>query len=547
MDYVFVSFTADHCRKIGNSQGFTNEYLVQVGKHAAQKANVSAYWISASCLSNPHEEDMEKRRTEKEWTIWMIGDTVRRAKAVAIAIAGPSDDPSNRTPLQEWGDPVWTMPELLLYTGNHDIFVYDYYKCMQSSELGPRELPRRELWSEAWSDTKFSGQLLDHFEGSLILTPLELVTVALHCFHNRQLKIYLEGDMAYALMSLVRQRPDVVTTDSDFQAFARLSLANDSNMLLERMMCLLPKATHTKWWSFDDVWDIELWDIYPTTQICGVGENDTVIVDGAHGAAIRWGKFIPVLTLGQESKREKLARWMLRTLPALFIPVIVWVSVAAPNAKGGGQAVLALGVILLVITSIIVFTSPYLVRLIYRGDVHDSQPIFFEIEGHLDIYNLELLIFGSFERRLHWSTAGSSLSRHALDKKGIRRDFFPSTTGSSAEMDCLIAKENMYIGLDPVMNNRYNNETSSDSDLKIFTLVDTYTMTVTLFEAVRPPVAVVICGAEGGMQRALLCSHDWTSGTLYRETVLRMETRVLSRMDRLPRIRLGMNRKDRTE
>ncbi|KAL8816531.1 MAG: hypothetical protein Q9191_008315 [Dirinaria sp. TL-2023a] len=84
----------------------------------------------------------------------------------------------------------------------------------------------------------------------------------------------------------------------------------------------------------------------------------------------------------------------------------------------------------------------------------------------------------------------------------------------------------------------------SDSEKKVFTLIDTYTMTVTLFDAVRPPVAVVICGAEGGMQRALLCSQDWTSGTLYRETVVRMETRVWDRMDTLSRVRLGLKRPD---
>ena len=69
-------------------------------------------------------------------------------------------------------------------------------------------------------------------------------------------------------------------------------------------------------------------------------------------------------------------------------------------------------------------------------------------------------------------------------------------------------------------------------------------MTVTLFEAVRPPVAVVLCGEEGGMQRALLCSEDWTTGTLYRETVLRMETRVWDKTDTLARVRLGLKRED---
>ena len=32
----------------------------------------------------------------------------------------------------------------------------------------------------------------------------------------------------------------------------------------------------------------------------------------------------------------------------------------------------------------------------------------------------------------------------------------------------------------------------------------------------------LLCGSEGGMQRAVMCSYDWTTSTLYRETVLRM-------------------------
>ena len=57
-------------------------------------------------------------------------------------------------------------------------------------------------------------------------------------------------------------------------------------------------------------------------------------------------------------------------------------------------------------------------------------------------------------------------------------------------------------------------------------LFNIYTMIVTLFKAVQPPVAVVLCGKEGAMQRALLCLEDGSNGTFYRETVMRMETRV---------------------
>jgi len=78
--------------------------------------------------------------------------------------------------------------------------------------------------------------------------------------------------------------------------------------------------------------------------------------------------------------------------------------------------------------------------------------------------------------------------------------------------------------------------------MRLFTLVDTNTMIVTMFEAVRPPVAVLLCGTEGGMQRAIACSYQWTTGTCYRETVLRMETTVLEKMSRVSRFRFGVKR-----
>lgn len=67
-------------------------------------------------------------------------------------------------------------------------------------------------------------------------------------------------------------------------------------------------------------------------------------------------------------------------------------------------------------------------------------------------------------------------------------------------------------------------------------------MTVTLFKAVRPPTVLVIGGSEGGMKRAIACSYDITTGTLCRETVLRMPSECVTRMHQLPRIRLGLRR-----
>ena len=49
-------------------------------------------------------------------------------------------------------------------------------------------------------------------------------------------------------------------------------------------------------------------------------------------------------------------------------------------------------------------------------------------------------------------------------------------------------------------------------------------MTVTVFAAPRPPSVALLCGKEGGMLRAVLCSYERSTNSLVKECVLRMET-----------------------
>lgn len=95
-------------------------------------------------------------------------------------------------------------------------------------------------------------QLVDHYEANLTLSGLEPVILVLGCLSNRTTSRYLDGDIAYVLMGLPRQRPVVDRIDSEFQAFARLSLANDSDSLLERLTCLLPEAPSQHWYRTED-------------------------------------------------------------------------------------------------------------------------------------------------------------------------------------------------------------------------------------------------------------------------------------------------------
>jgi hypothetical protein len=145
-------------------------------------------------------------------------------------------------------------------------------------------------------------------------------------------------------------------------------------------------------------------------------------------------------------------------------------------------------------------------------------------EGYLGIETIESFIFGYKFGRLHWSEYGSTLSRHKTNECGEREGVDPTT--------------------DPEVRRKVKDAITSPTSicLRVFTLVDTSTMTVALFEAERPPVAVLLCAQEGGMQRAIACSYDWTTGTCSRETVLRMVTLVLEQMSRVSRVRFGMKR-----
>lgn len=117
--------------------------------------------------------------------------------------------------LQQWGKRVWTFPEVLLSPKGQPIRVYN------AGSERYLEVEKNQFAQLVWPDKEVSRQLIDHYEGNLILSRLELVTIALECLHSRQRGKMLDGDHSYALMGLLLVRPEVDETDSDFQAFAR--------------------------------------------------------------------------------------------------------------------------------------------------------------------------------------------------------------------------------------------------------------------------------------------------------------------------------------
>jgi hypothetical protein len=118
------------------------------------------------------------------------------------------------TLLRQFGDRVWVLPELLLAPQADNIFhVY--------SQRGSMFFTRFQIVRSIWSDSETSRQLVDHFQGSLELSRLELSVIALKSFYSRERGFKYPGDREYALMGLLRQRVTPNPEYSEFEAFAR--------------------------------------------------------------------------------------------------------------------------------------------------------------------------------------------------------------------------------------------------------------------------------------------------------------------------------------
>lgn len=268
-------------------------------------------------------------------------------------------------------------------------------------------------------------------------------------------------------------------------------------------------------------------------------DDDAVIIDGMFGAAIRWKSF----HLVQRTTRFSCIRFLAYLYFVLVDFLFITMSALAGNIRSCHdyflipaipedkdcwgpsnpiwKATIAMGVLF----AIFCLSSPCILQAMVCGKVRKADPALFGFEGYLPIDEVERRVFGGASGQLQWSPWATPLSRH---KRGNYDD-------------C--------IGIDPVQNDKEVAQMVQDSkkaeygEQRIFTLVDTGTLTVTLFRAARPPIGLLVCGTEGGMQRVLGVSYDWKSRTCFRETVFRMPTSMLNHMLRVPKVKLGLKGK----
>jgi hypothetical protein len=188
---------------------------------------------------------------------------------------------------------------------------------------------------------------------------------------------------------------------SDTLPLYRLSLPQDNDRLMERLICLLPEHPDEPWNRMSDQYKSILWDIFPHVQVCGIGENDTVFVDGFKGAMVQWSSFSTVQTM-------KRLTWKRKTL--------IYITIFSPLVLIFG-AIMSLvshaaAIFLIIVSSIVLLTTPAYVPLLYKGKLYAVEPCLFGIEGYVPLPEIEENIFGAKMGRLKWSPYGSPLSRH---------------------------------------------------------------------------------------------------------------------------------------
>ncbi|KAK0708491.1 hypothetical protein B0H67DRAFT_590378 [Lasiosphaeris hirsuta] len=168
----------------------------------------------------------------------------------------------------------------------------------------------------------------------------------------------------------------------------------------------------------------------------------------------------------------------------LFVAAIALMATGAPTNG-------AIGAVLLLSYLWLWLMIPNLIRAALFG-----------FESYLNAPTVERAIFGGNFSRLGWSKAGSPLSRSYVNEYGER------------------------VGMDPTKDMEVRDKVEATKrargpgEMRVFTLVDTYNIEMTLFEAERPSVSLFLCGAEGGM----------------------IPTTSLNRMDRVSRFRFSTSR-----
>ncbi|KAF5498328.1 hypothetical protein CGCF413_v006445 [Colletotrichum fructicola] len=555
LEFVFVSYTRMHFRVATDDEISSYDYpdeetreanralarrdretLARWGMDAAKRVRKKAFWLDFECVRN---DDGVARSSSSSEDVYRICDIVRAAHSMIIAI-GPTasetvacllaheEPPKYRreqvTPwLRQWGSRLWTLPELLLCPAEYRIRLY-----VVGDPSEPKPMAKRNFAERAWDDAEAVKELVNHFEGSAILTSVNLIEAALRCFARRQTDQFSQGDIAYAIMGLFpsRLRPQVNKEDTGFQAFAKLSLANDSGAFLDRLICLSP-PTGAPWYHAEDQWGARLGDIQPFLKVQGISGSNTVILDGVYGATIQWQRIDPEPYGDRSMGQFQNALFSFSFFCCTAVPVLIMIGIYVssfdhmggikppegfpkfphpdwPPIDRSGSLVPVKAFATIIFSAIGVFALALPVLLI-RSKRNTKQPFvprLIGVEGFMDAGTVETYLWGSNHGNL----------------RDVSLQSYSDTVNTPSET----------LPAQPA------------EDSFSFTLIDTHLLTVTHLQCSTPPLAMFVCGQEREMHRAMLCSYDPKAQTYHRQANLRTSRRQLEGMRLMDQVSVSL-------
>lgn len=138
LSYVFVAYTAEQFQSTEDLR-----VLHQIADAAARNAGATAYWVGCSCMPDPSELSQD---------VYRICDIIRGAQSLVIAVGRPPNDMRGITTtdlmLQQWGQRIWTFPEILLAPAGKDIKVY----TRGSDLMQPILVAKNQFAARVWKD-----------------------------------------------------------------------------------------------------------------------------------------------------------------------------------------------------------------------------------------------------------------------------------------------------------------------------------------------------------------------------------------------------------
>jgi hypothetical protein len=508
--FTAVTYRAADMYTHGPNQESEKEEFIQEVRVAVVRQDFNAYWLDLECVS---EDPDEKKRD-----LYCMADVYRGAEITLIMLNARGLGGQGEA-WKRWGERVWTFPEALLSQRL-------CYKFRDQTEI--KSVSLHELANYAYVGHKSEQAIINSYGGRDPLERLERLTLLKSAIWRRGITpptraqipsttAPLTGssgpyaaDRVYALMGFFEHRIQPNDNDDELRALARLSMANDSDRIAERMVSLLPVTiTQTEcWYADDDVYSANLWDIVPEIQVAGITEKGALVLDGCKAACIRWKDF-PGVSI---DKPESVRRELVGVVPYLAWPTIIAGLAAWTTTETAGITLLLCGAVLL-------FLSPRLVVYSESGRVATPQPWLIGVKGILDIEQASIHLYGGGTkgkyRRLDFNPSGSEF---AVPEQDLFR--------AGSEVQYSIAMKAEQLGLKAG---------------RTYTLIDTYSSTIYYFCADKPPTVCLFTGREGGLGRFVLCSERClgASTELHKETVLRMPTEVSQRMELCGWVALG--------